>query len=384
MKTVYATPGKYQVVRSVNGCTVSQTLDDGQVITDDVPAGESTAVFAFASKLYIDDDSAVAREVFKLAPQQKLAILGVLGGNASGLPAGYKRVEYLESPGGYVGSVGPHVILPIQYDAFSDVLEFETCHEVDVSTGNQAEGSNVSYAMLFYGCRANGYTYFGKEDTIDSNEGIILNGPPAKGFDVYKVQATPQKFAAWLNGTLVGDVTVNPGLNFELKYVSVFAARSYKTGQSFDYPFNGKKKYFKLWLNGELIYHLIPALDPTGAPCMFDIVSKTPFYNAGTGDFTYPTKSSTFALRRVLPDWGKLTEHGLRRLYHAPSGYKGEMYDYALENGFKPIVEPEKPEIGYWSPRWTETADEIVLEWIETEPPTDELGLPAETLTETE
>lgn len=69
------------MVRSANGCTVSQTLDDGQVIVDDVPAGKSTAVFAFASKLYIDDDSAVAREVFKLAPQQKLTLLGVLGGN---------------------------------------------------------------------------------------------------------------------------------------------------------------------------------------------------------------------------------------------------------------------------------------------------------------
>ena len=105
---------------------------------------------------------------------------------------------------------------------------------------------------------------------------------------------------------------------------------------------------------------------------MYDTVSKQPFYNLGTGDFIYPTESTTYALRRVLPDWGKLTEHGLRRLYHAPAGYSGELYDYALEHGYKPIVEPEKPETGYWSPRWTETEDEIVLEWVETEPPMDE------------
>ena len=117
---------------------------------------------------------------------------------------------------------------------------------------------------------------------------------------------------------------------------------------------------------------------------MFDLVSRKPFYNSGTGDFLYPTERTTYSLRRVIPDWGKLTENGLRRLYHAPANYKGELYDYALENGYKPIVETEQPEDGYWSPRWTETEDEIILEWVETEPPSDEFGLPEEDLTETE
>jgi hypothetical protein len=81
----------------------------------------------------------------------------------------------------------------------------------------------------------------------------------------------------------------------------------------------------------------------------------------------------------VLPDWGKLTEHGLRRLYHAPANYTGELYDYALENGFKPIIESEMPEDGYWEPQWRETEDEIILEWVETEPPVDEfLTIPTE------
>ena len=34
-------------------------------------------------------------------------------------------------------------------------------------------------------------------------------------------------------------------------------------------------------------YDLVPALDPTGRPCMFDLVTRTPFYNAGTGEFLY-------------------------------------------------------------------------------------------------
>lgn len=51
------------------------------------------------------------------------------------------------------------------------------------------------------------------------------------------------------------------------------------------WPFLGQKQWFKFWLNGELQRSLVPALSPAGTPCMFDLVSKTPFYNAGIGTF---------------------------------------------------------------------------------------------------
>ena len=35
---------------------------------------------------------------------------------------------------------------------------------------------------------------------------------------------------------------------------------------------------------------LVPALDPNSRPCMFDIVSQTPLYNQGTGEFLYKLK----------------------------------------------------------------------------------------------
>lgn len=76
MKEVITTPGKYQVVRSENGCTVTQTMDNGQRIEDNVPAGVSSAVFAFTSRIEVDDDSAVVREVFSGAL--------IAGGNGGG------------------------------------------------------------------------------------------------------------------------------------------------------------------------------------------------------------------------------------------------------------------------------------------------------------
>lgn len=33
--------------------------------------------------------------------------------------------------------------------------------------------------------------------------------------------------------------------------------------------------------------HLIPALDKSGTPCMYDVIGGKPYYNAGTGQFLY-------------------------------------------------------------------------------------------------
>ena len=41
----------------------------------------------------------------------------------------------------------------------------------------------------------------------------------------------------------------------------------------------------KLYDNDTLVRDFIPVLDPNGTPCMYDNVSKTFFYNAGTGNF---------------------------------------------------------------------------------------------------
>lgn len=45
--------------------------------------------------------------------------------------------------------------------------------------------------------------------------------------------------------------------------------------------------YFKIYKKNELVRHLLPVLDSSGTPCMYDLVSKTYLYNQGTGSFSY-------------------------------------------------------------------------------------------------
>lgn len=123
--------------------------------------------------------------------------------------------------------------------------------------------------------------------------------------------------------------------------------------------------------------NFIPALDPTGAPCVFDTMSRTIFYNAGTGEFLYPGAEQavqTLDLDLDTKSYAKLTEHGIRRLYHVPEGYIGTKDDYAAENGFKELVEPPAPLEGYWIPQWRETETQLICDWVETDPPVESLA----------
>lgn len=67
--------------------------------------------------------------------------------------------------------------------------------------------------------------------------------------------------------------------------VYLFALNSGGT-MAFSYP--GMKLYdWKYYRNGVLAQHLIPAMDENDVPCMFDTITGTYYYNAGTGTFNY-------------------------------------------------------------------------------------------------
>ena len=369
MKTRETTPGKTYSVHTMKGCTIIEP--DGWSKTIEAPDGYFDA--HFGSVVIEGDDEASIKQLFKLAPQQRLAILGVLGGNTGGLPAGYKRVEYLES-------TRKQWIDTLYYPCWDSVIDTEGCflnsnknYVLYATVENKTEGGwDGAYFVCSYSYENRGWVSHGKQSGIVEITGLFK-------FGIKQVFNT-SKDGIFIDGLKI-DNAIEPSVYRNVHSLYLFA-RNYK-GVA-ELPTESRIWSFKVSEKGVTKRDFVPCLDPTGAPCMFDLVSRKPYYNRGAGDFLYPTASTTYSLRRVLPDWGKLTEHGLRRLYHAPANYKGELYDYALEHGYKPIVEPEKPEEGYWTPRWTETEDEIVLEWVETEPPADEFGLPAEELTETE
>lgn len=357
MKDPITTPGRTYAVTSPNGCTV--TTEDGLTLAE-VEAGSQGYFVAVGSKVLLSDEAAVLTQVFKLAPYQKLRLLGVVGGNG-GLPAGYKRVEYIQTQK-FTG-LATDFLPSNETEVYVDVIRVNDTYYGRLC-GNLGGGGSYRMFAIHH---MNGTVSF---DFGNYRTDVKTSSESDSG---KRYTAKYGQSGVFINGELVGDVPVRP------QFKAITPMYIFTVPQS-EAAASGEYRCFRFIVRdaGEIVFDFIPALDEVGAPCFWESKSKVPYYNIGTLDFLYPTESTTYSLRRVLPDWGQLTPHGLRRLYHAPASYKGELYDYALENGFKPIIEPEKPEAGYWAPRWTETEDEIVLEWVEAEPPMDE------PLTETE
>ena len=259
-------------------------------------------------------------------------------------PTGYTQVEYLENP------KMAYLETNLEYSS-------EATIKIDFRDDQGASGSNGRFPYLFGG-NASGIEAWSVGYAKDQTRWKWNN---QRTYDFNNIIELGRRYLVELNKT--------GGYLDGIKKSSIIYSEWHAQNltlfkMSTKIYTSGCKMYSAaVTENGKTLLSVVPCLDETGAPCMFDLVSRKPLYNQGEGDLLYPTETATYSLRRVLPDWGKLTEHGLRRLYHAPEGYTGELIDYALENGYKPIIEEPAPEEGYWLPQWRETEEEIILEW---------------------
>lgn len=361
-------PGKTYAVTSPNGCTV--TTEDGLTLAE-IEAGKQGYFVAVGSKVVLSDDSAILTQLFNLAPYQKLRLLGVVGGNNSGLPTGYTRLDYIESTGTQYIDTG---VFP------------KGSYTVRVSVLSRVwDGYNDSNPVFFSFENAKWYFYSMDWQGIYGTAGqrgygsqrYSLAYPPMHELNVrYDIVCDKNKTIR--NGVELGSIGgtfVYEDFEFSRISILLLNRTDVKTQPTSKVLYN-----FSIEDNGNPVVNYIPALNPEGQPGLYDTVAKVFKTNIGTGDFLYPgqeNEATTYSLRRPRM-YAKLSEHGLRRLYHVPKGYNGGKEEYAEENGFKILVETPMPEDGYWAPVWHEREDCIELEWVETEPPMEE------TLTETE
>lgn len=347
--------GNYYTITSKSGCSVT---DATGTLSMTVDAGGQLTVQAPSDKLVYDDEQAIIFKAnFKSAP----AALSLLGGGDK-LPAGYTPLEFLESTGTQYIDTG---IVPTAAAGLK--IDHELTNDVDtIPLGCRNNGSSDT---RFYALRAPRKSTVGTYLGYGWGAWQALN-PNAEGSRV-------NSLLNWLNsGVAAWQGTTRPlsALPFTPTYsLYMFAAN-----------IGGKASLLsscRVWTaavskGDSVMASFIPALDATGTPCMFDLVSRKPFYNSGAGDFTYPNmeqRATTYSLRRPR-QYAQMTERGIRRLYHVPKGCNLTKEEYAEQNGFKILVETPAPDEGYWAPVWHEREDCIELEWVETEPPAEELS----------
>ena len=185
----------------------------------------------------------------------------------SGLPEGYTALKYIQSSG-------------TQY----------------IDTGRKlTQDSDITIDFMIVGTKNRNAGIFGSRESASKNNLALFqdggSGYFAGDFSEYRqhrftMTLISERTKIRMNKT---GVLVNGVLNTSWSGIANFETPT--NGLIFDVGNNnwtGNKAVMQLYsyTDGNT-QKLVPCLDTEGVPCMYDLVSQKPFYNAGTGSFTW-------------------------------------------------------------------------------------------------
>lgn len=193
--------------------------------------------------------------------------------NESDLPKGYKKINYIESTGTQYIDLG---VTPSEIAKMQLIFDYQI---TDDFTKNSIllgayDGSLFGFCQIFVYvnhnnigfqfANSNGNSYVPK-DNVRRNINInLLN-----------------KTITINNQSLILDINTSQVININ---IYLFCRNTKLVAGSF---ISARIYSFKIQNGDELYRNFVPALDTANKPCLFDTVSKQPFYNQGTGEFLY-------------------------------------------------------------------------------------------------
>ena len=205
--------------------------------------------------------------------RRRLMMLKKSGG---GLPEGYTALEYIQSSGkqwiemGVAPNQNTKAVLKIKIDKFNDVQGSSLIgSRTDANSSDQfftyLDGSGGGRFLLRVDGQAQAISW--TELTTNKIYTVTLSGTEMK--------------AELEDGTAVFSRTFSVSDFESTVTMALFKSKPLDNG------FRGRIYSCKHYNGDELIQDFVPCLDTEGVPCMYDLISKTAFYNQGTGSFTW-------------------------------------------------------------------------------------------------
>lgn len=219
------------------------------------------------------------KKIFKIYDGEKLVDRIFKGMNKvyEYLPIGYKECKY-------IGSTGTQYIDTniINNSELKVIMDFEVVNLVSPQFyfGARENATKKTFTFLLNAKKFR--SDFGNKTGSISDMSQII--PDLVGYPKFHVEKD-KNITTIKNNTYTNNipyVSYTTNLNLYL-----FALNNNGSVSSFSYM---KLYSFKVFKNDILIQNLIPCLDNNDIPCLYDLVSKTTFYNVGTGTFEYELK----------------------------------------------------------------------------------------------
>lgn len=207
--------------------------------------------------------------------------------NGDVLPSGYRRCKYLQS------SISQYIDTGIYGDASTSVsitasaLNVAGGHRLfgaryATDTGNDRAiiiGTNMNRLGISYG---NEWHSMGSAPSITVIDGII-----------YSISIKNSLWSVTVDGVKIAKKVFELQGAFTTPYtMKLFAFNDQKSDKFIAKPW--KVYGLSISKNGFPILEFIPAIDTDGTPCMYDTVTRKPFYNQGTGAFGYELEDGTY------------------------------------------------------------------------------------------
>ena len=206
--------------------------------------------------------------------------------NINGLPIGFQEVEYLASDGNQWIDTGYTMT-----DGKSSTFE-----------GTMMWTASQGNANFFYGYRSvNSAEYLG-----DMRAFFVYGASPAGrlairyGVDTENSTSVAVTLNKIFNISFDGTDLKVDGTTY-VTHTQSYTPANYRSMWLFNCNctgyysadvnhFIGRIYRWKMFQDGTPVRDFIPALNPAGRPCMYDLVGKKAYYNLGTGEFSYGRK----------------------------------------------------------------------------------------------
>lgn len=196
--------------------------------------------------------------------------------SGGGLPSSYTAVNYLQSTGaqwiemGVAPSQNTKAVLKIKINEFTN----KGASLIGSRSGLNSDDQFTTYLDDYGGTR-----FLFRMD--GQPEATTFSGVKTNTFYTITLSGTEMK-AELADGTAVFSKTFSVSDFTSTVTMALFRSK----GVSGAY-FQGRIYSCKHYSGDKLIQNFQPCLDTNGVPCMFDFVSQKPFYNVGTGSFTW-------------------------------------------------------------------------------------------------
>lgn len=197
--------------------------------------------------------------------------------SGGGLPEGYTAVDYLQSSGtqwiemGVAPNQNTKAVLKIKINKF----EGAGATLIGSRTNTNSNDQFTTYIDSAYDTTRFLFRMDGQPKAT-SWTGLTTN-------KIYIVTLSGTEMKAELeDGTAVFSTTFSVNDFTSTMTMTLFRAKNVSGSY-----FQGRIYSCKHYNGNELIQDFVPCLDTNGVPCMFDLVSRKPFYNKGSGSFTW-------------------------------------------------------------------------------------------------